>query len=366
MSEIEALTCKADDVIGDLRICRFLRSRHGDVKVATEWFKGFLQWRVTSKMDSERREVVGRSPEDFLAWFDKRRNPYLPLCPYAGRNADGHVLWYMRQGFLDAKKWAEHRQYPQEEDRRIICLCLEWTLWYLNKLSREEGRMIYVIKFADFRGLGSDGRKLPIFVPDFKSMMQNMIKQMQQYYCEHDSLFVIVNTPFVFRAMFAVIKVLLTKRQSSKIRMLGDTSSADVVAGIKEVIQDDVLPTEYGGKLARVVGAFPLDTPAACEEWYKVRHLVKPEFVQEKLEAPDAGRPGPAAQDTTAAPTAQKSTETIRSDAPPPAAAVEVAAPMPSTASSSTTPAAAATAPPKMDDALVTPAKTGGGGFLCC
>eukprot|EP00747_Dinoflagellata_sp_TGD_P135737 gnl/TRDRNA2_/TRDRNA2_175482_c0_seq1.p1 gnl/TRDRNA2_/TRDRNA2_175482_c0~~gnl/TRDRNA2_/TRDRNA2_175482_c0_seq1.p1 ORF type:complete len:320 (+),score=51.64 gnl/TRDRNA2_/TRDRNA2_175482_c0_seq1:67-1026(+) len=281
-AEIEALTCKADDVIGDLRLCRFLRSRHGDVKTATEWFKGFLQWRVTSKMDLDRREVVGRSPEDFLDWYEKRRNPYLPICPYAGRNADGHVLWYIRQGLVDAKKFVEHRQYPMEEDLRTICLCLEWTLWYVDTLSRKEGRMVYCVKFSDFAGLGAGGRKLPFFVPEFKSFITQMVSQMQQNYCEHDSLFVLVNTPFAFRAMWSVVKALLTKRQSSKIRMLGDTSSADVVASIREVIQDNVLPTEYGGKLARAVGAFPAVNPADCEAWYKTRHLVKPEFVKEK------------------------------------------------------------------------------------
>mmetsp|Transcript_128618 Transcript_128618/g.274415 ORF Transcript_128618/g.274415 Transcript_128618/m.274415 type:complete len:365 (+) Transcript_128618:87-1181(+) len=278
--EIDALTCNADDITGDLRICRFLRARHGNAKEAGDWFRQFLRWRVSSGMDVDRQQVVGRSPEDFVAWFRKFKNPYLPFCPYAGRTSDGHVLMYMRQGRMDAQKFLEHRQLPLKEDAKIMDLVLEWTLWHLNSLSRQENRMAYVIKVLDFRGLGADGRKLPIFVPGFKDFMSEMLKSQQKNYCDHDALFVMLNTPFAFRAVFAVIKLLLTKRQVAKIRILGDASKADVRQQLADLIPEDRLPLDYGGSLEEAPGAFPLHSAAEIEAWYRNRHLLPMEIVE--------------------------------------------------------------------------------------
>lgn len=267
-------------MVGDLRVCRFLRSKQGDVKEAADWFRQFLQWRVESNIEADRQQVIGRSPEDFCAWYVKRKNPYLHICPYAGRNEEGHVIWYMRQGLIDPKKFVEHRQISMEEDSKLMFLVLEWTLWYLNVLSKEEGRMVYAIKVADFKGMGSEGRSLPIFVPKFKDFLVNLVKTMQKYYCEHDSAFLIVNTPFIFRAVFSVMKVVLTKRQSSKMSFLGDPSKADARGSMAELLNSEVMPTEYGGALERAPGAFPLPTAAETDAWYRDRHQMPVELVE--------------------------------------------------------------------------------------
>ncbi len=96
-----------DDVIGDIRICRFLRSKkrgndycQADVDTATEAFREFLKFRVKNdfKVEKIRATVVGKSPEEFLDWFHKRACVDLPMCPYAGLNNDGDMIMYIRQG----------------------------------------------------------------------------------------------------------------------------------------------------------------------------------------------------------------------------------------------------------------------------
>jgi len=247
------------------------------------------------------------------------------------------------------------------------------------------------MKFSDFAGLGAGGRKLPIFVPEFKNFIQQLTTQMQQNYCEHDSLFVLVNTPLAFRAIWAVIKVLLTKRQSSKMRILGDTSSAGVVASIREVIQDNVLPTEYGGRLKSAVGAFPAANPADCEAWYKGRHLVKQKFMEEKEQGDlfDNGSSKPAAQEESKM-SMTPTKATVHDDAPPSEASTiptvaeinteintalppsDVVAALASTAEhdpvqdlvrggSSARMSTSGQSEPQLDDQVVTPAY-----FLCC
>ncbi|CAE8739480.1 unnamed protein product, partial [Polarella glacialis] len=227
-AEIDAIPGPPEDIVGDLRVCRFLRARHGNVKEATEWFRSFLKWRVESGIDKLRAQVIGRSPEKFLSWWLPRANPYLPICPYAGRTDDGHVIWYVRSGMIDPVKFVEHRQTTMEQSKMSFIMILEWTMWHLDELSRKEGRMTYVIKVADMKGLGSDGRKLPIFVSEMKNFMFGMLKEFQTNYCEHDALFIVVNAPFVFRVLYAVVKLVLSKRQISKMRILGDSSQPDI------------------------------------------------------------------------------------------------------------------------------------------
>lgn len=277
-AEIQALSSKTDDVVGDLRVCRFLRACHGDVQQATNWFRGFLRWRVERGIDVARQEVVGRSPQGILQWYDARRNPYLGMCPYGGRNQDGQVLWFMHPGFGDPVKFVQHRQISQDEDLKTILLLLEWTMWHLDNLSREESRMVYCIKVADLRHLGEDGRRLAIFVPSFMAFFHGTIKAMQQNYCDHDSMFVLLNTPWIFRTAWGVIKKLLTKRQVSKFRILGDTRTKEGRAALLDIVPENLLHTEYGGPVRRLPGFLPLDTKEEVEHWYQSRHLVPVEI----------------------------------------------------------------------------------------
>jgi hypothetical protein len=272
--QIDNLSHRNEDIIGDLRVCRFLRATSGNVKEATEWFREFLQYRSETALDASRQEVIGKTPEELLAWWSDRSNPFLPFCPYAGRNQDGHIIWYMRQGYIDPQRFVDHRQIPMAEDLKCIHLLMEWTLWWLDKLSREEGRMLFVIKFNDFQGIGSGGRRLPFMVPAFKNFLVEMVKNDKKFYCEHNSLFLAVNIPFIFRALFSGAKAFLTKRQAGKIRLLGDTSQMPVREMMKRLIPESILPQEYGGSVVSAIGAFPLASEVQIDEWYRKRHLV--------------------------------------------------------------------------------------------
>jgi len=286
-SEIQVLKAADPDVIGDLRICRFLRAKSGDVKEAGTWFREFLRWRVQVGIEIRRAEVVGRSPEDMLLWYMKRRNPYLPLCPYAGRNADGHIIWYFRQGLIDPEKFISHRPIPLEEDAMTIYLISEWTLWYVDMLSRNEGHMVYAVKVHDFQGLGSGGRSVPIFVPKFRKMwLENLMTCLTHHYCEHDSLFVAVNTPLAFRAAFQVAKLLFSKRQVSKFRIVGDSAKPEVRKVLQRVISD-ALVTEYGGQVQEAPGAFPLATAEEINMWFETRKHVPIEYVDTVVAKPN-------------------------------------------------------------------------------
>lgn len=325
--QIAALRCKAEDVVGDLRICRFMRAREGNLAEATVWFREFLEWRVKSGVDHDRDQVIGRTPEELIAWYEKRASPYLPICPYAGRNEDGLVIWYIRPGLSDPRKFVERRQASLEAELRVMLLLLEWTLWHLDTLSRAEGRMVMVIKVADFQGLGEGGRSLPIFVPAFRGYHTGLTHTLQRFYCEHDALFALVNTPFVFRAVLSVMRVIMTKRQQSKLRVVGSTDSADVRATLLKMLSAKTMPTEYGGSRVSIPCVFPAPTEADMQRWYETAHLLPVEFpaaaAAEGGQLADAETPK-AAAGTTAPPDPESPDATPR----PPYAPLEETVPV--------------------------------------
>lgn len=81
---------------------------------------------------------------------------------------------------------------------------------------------------------------------------------MQTPYCEHDSLFLVLNAPWVFKVIFAIMKVILSKRQSSKVYLLGDTSTKEVKDKLSNLIPIDLLPQRYGGNKVILPGAWPI------------------------------------------------------------------------------------------------------------
>lgn len=272
--EIERLSCKDDDIIGDIRVCRFLRANGGAYKESLQMFKSFLNWRVESGIELARQAVIGLSLEEIQAWWAERANPLFPVWPCAGHSKEGDLLWYVFVGQLDAERFIQHRQIPVSEDLRCLHLMLEWTMWFIDGLSRKAGRMIGVIKLCDFEGLGSSGRKLPLLVPAFRQFMKELQATAGLYYCEHTKMYLALNTPRIFRMLFALLsKIGVTQRQLSRINVFGKSSDPQVQTRLLELIPADVLLTSYGGNLTVVPRVFPLATQDEIDKWYHAQDM---------------------------------------------------------------------------------------------
>lgn len=169
--------------------------------------------------------------------------------------------------------------------------------------------MVFVIKVNDFQGIGSGGRRLPFMVPAFKNFLVEMVKNDKKHYCEHNSLFLAVNIPFIFRALFSAAQSFLTKRQAAKIRLLGDTSQPSIREMLKRLVPESILPRDYGGVVTEATGAFPLASEADIDEWYRTRHLLS----NEKPEADSAASAGLVHNRSQRSEVSQTSTKTSKS-----------------------------------------------------
>lgn len=246
-SEINRLKDPSPDVVGDLRLCRFLRARQGNTAEALISCRNFLNWRATSGVEDWRKEVIGKSPEDFTRWVRERRCP-LPCCWYAGRNADGCILKMVSAGHLDTCSFLQgrHEGHLLDGDEKTIIQCMEWTLWHLDQLSRKEGKMCYVATFYDF-GEGGTLCSTANLSMLRKLFLEDIGAQLRAYYPDHEAVVLLLNTSTCFRLVFRVVLAAMSKRQKEKVQVLGSTDEPSVRQVLHSIFPVETLPVEMGG-----------------------------------------------------------------------------------------------------------------------
>jgi len=116
-------------------------------------------------------------------------------------------------------------------------------------------------------GLGTGGRKVPMFVPKMKEWMGNLTQTMQKPYCEHDAMVLILNAPFVFRIVWGFMSMILTAKQKAKVMMLGSTSDAKVRERLFDVVPASMLPRDLGGELPTLQNVYPARDDSAIPDW---------------------------------------------------------------------------------------------------
>jgi len=310
---IEQLIFPTRDVIGDLRIVRFLRARHHKEAEAQEWYATFLKARLEDCPEIEtkiRPAVIGMTPEEFNSFFIERSHPEGLTYPWVGHTQEGVGICMARMGFMDTVKFTEERDdIPMHQDYLLILASMEWSLWYLDEESHRQHRLMMLIKVVDMGGLGTDGRKIPIFVPKMSAWLGNSLKIMHKCYCEHDAMVLVLNAPFVFRIIWAFLATIVTAKQRSKLTILGSTSDAAVRKKLFHFVPAGVLPKELGGKLPSLQNVYPAPSESAIPDWivrmkntdfWPARNTATSEKLSEFAEPPTPQEaPEPAADDET-------------------------------------------------------------------
>lgn len=292
LTEIAALDCPSRDVVGDVRLCRFLRFNSGNVEKATKGYREFLTWRKVENIDALRgvpntASVLELGPKDFMSWIDEIRSPYAPpMCMELGVSPDGHSVIFAAPGFFKAAEFVSQRPPCQtlDTDLLMVWTCTEWMLKRLDDRSYELGKICYSIKIIDMGQLGKE--KIPIFVSEIRDFAKKNVPPIMAMYCEHDIKILILNPPFVFRVVWAFAKNLLSKRQADRMQILSDPSSASSQALLRsfltrsatgpggilaEETYERLAPPCLGGTLTHVPLAFPIahEDKTKVDEWMK-------------------------------------------------------------------------------------------------
>ena len=271
-AELAALSESPRDVVGDIRVARFLRFYGGKVPEAAKGYSEFLKWRVQEKIDTLRKGIIDLKPDQFQDWVDSVRSPFAPvLVPIFGQHKDGHLVIFASPGYFKASEFVKQRPacHTMDNDIQLMRIGVEYMMKLLDDYSYERHQMLYAIKVVDMMHLGRE--TLPIFVPEIRKFAQDNGKQIMDMYCDQDILILMVNAPFVVRFILAFATTFMAKRQSNRIKVFSSATSADAQKMLRAIGPPSMFPASLQGTRRNETIPFYLplaqDDPARIKAW---------------------------------------------------------------------------------------------------
>ena len=188
-----------DSVTGDLRMLRFLRG-HGTYQRAAWMLRKHYQWRKEAEVDKVQAQVQDKEWDDIAAGGNVGLLQDYALNLHGGKSKRGDLVTYERIGdFIPSNMFNAAKGH--EGFLKVQIMEMEWMNFQLNKMSREQGRIVRQFRVCDLSGVGTAHGS-----PDVMKYLQGFTKIAQRNYPEALGGFIGVNVPIVFRAIFAVMR----------------------------------------------------------------------------------------------------------------------------------------------------------------
>lgn len=236
-------------VVGDVRILRYVRACENDINAAADAFKSFLQWRMVERVDAIRQELF----ENNWSYKDSPGYPRMVkhLCVNFNHKTDrfGNLVILERIGVSSLKTLCADLE--ESEFLRQYMYMMERASMELDRLSREQGKLVKITNVKDLSDMGSE-----LLYKKGLNYTIAVAKMLQQYYPESMAAVFVINIPRIFNAAFKVIKPAINPRTLKKIQLLG----SDFQAAMGEYFDPHELPVELGGTCtcAEEGGCFPI------------------------------------------------------------------------------------------------------------
>ncbi|KAG2438205.1 hypothetical protein HXX76_005809 [Chlamydomonas incerta] len=254
-------------------LLRFLKARQWDVTKATVMYTNMTKWRAEHGTD--------KLYETFTFPEEDRVIEHYPHF-YHMMDKFGRPLYVELLGQTDASKMLEHTSMERLLDYHIV----EWERLkreILPRCSVLAGKPIITKNvILDLKGVSMKN-----FGHAAREILTKIAAIDQDYYCESLGQMFIINTPTVFRLIWAVVNPMLEERTRRKIIILGH----DYMPTISQLIPEENLPACLGGKGART------DMKSTIGPWTDVELPA----AGPAAAAAAAGSPAPAVKEVTAA-----------------------------------------------------------------
>ena len=183
---------EARDVVGDVRILRFIRGNDGDFASAAEHFRKMLVWRKESGVDDLRAKIIeilgdgdpsSSDPNAITQYYmSLPEGPFFPQNMWVGWSPDGHLLQYELMGRAQPKQGmaaaTKAGRGPQDFLNTLIMLT-EYVNLVVDRASYEKKKLIYTVNVADHRGFGMKN----LWKPGLE-MFKEMLKMLKDNYPE--------------------------------------------------------------------------------------------------------------------------------------------------------------------------------------
>jgi hypothetical protein len=214
------------DVDGNL--CRFLRAREYNVDKAMELYE------VASKMreECEVDKILSIRDTNEIIWTNGT-----PHYHY-GHDKLGRPFYIERSGEVKVDKLWKDGLLGQKDFERRHFLHLEYMSLRIDHAKQRYGNHVsQLIQIMDLKGLSifGDSRGMTLF--------QDALRIDQNCYPEFLGNLFLINAPWIFRTMWAVIKSWIDPKTAAKFIVLG----SDYTSTLLQYFDKEELPEEYGG-----------------------------------------------------------------------------------------------------------------------
>jgi len=213
----------------ELSLLRFLRARKLEVEGAYAQFTKSYLWRIQVGVNT------------ILDYPDPNEQVFQRLTPHAFHKCDkmGHPVYIERTGLVKMPiviKYVSEQELLMRHVRTV-----ERTIRSMKDYSRQFGYNVEKqLIIMDLNGLS--------LRPDAMGMrlFRETLRIDQQYYPERLFRLFIINAPWLFSSVWALIKNWLDPVTKQKVEVLGSNYSNRLL----EMIDADSLPVEFGGRCA--------------------------------------------------------------------------------------------------------------------
>jgi len=212
---------------------RFLMAEKGDEAAAKARWRDTVKWREDTRADEALQMpkpkfgIIKECYPHFFHGRDKAGNLVYYECP-------GGLNTSRLKGVIDKDIFVNHIQYLQE---------FIWTVLQ----PEQEDRITAVID------LGGVGASL-LLNREIVGILKACVVMTGAHYPERSYKIVVLNVPSWFGNIFALVKPLLNDVQKAKINIFKE---AQVAAGLRKIIDEDQIPTVYGGTDPNPIGQSP-------------------------------------------------------------------------------------------------------------
>ncbi|KAG7400160.1 Transfer protein [Phytophthora boehmeriae] len=227
------------ELVGDVRLLRFLRGYKMNVSVAATKYREMLALRKKLNLDDIRDDIVNNNmaPDEFPHF--QKIIPHLPfLDTYDLFSVPaGHVFYFEMTGYADLPGLL--KDVSEEEWQTFFLYSMEYRAIKLDQLSRKNETLVQTIMVRDLAGFS-----IARFNPKLLKRLRPLLSTAAKCYPESMHKVLVLHTPWIFDKVWSVIKPMLQETQLSKVHMEG-TSLAQLLelAGGR-----DKLPKLLGGR----------------------------------------------------------------------------------------------------------------------
>lgn len=246
----------ASSFLSDRDCMRFIRARKMDVRKAADMADKWWVWYNTPVEGSNGIAVAPRhildNPED------PNEEIYTRLMPHSnmGEDKEGRCVYWEMSGEISSRFSEVIKELTVQD---LVIRHIRQQEYMVKRLAiASEKHKKPIEKQVVVFNLANLSYSVHL---EAMSAFKQTIKIDEAYYPERLQYFFMINAPWFFTAIWAMLKPFIDPVTSDKIIMLG----SDYLDKLREYIDDSQIPVELGGSF-KMIWRWPYSIPENCDE----------------------------------------------------------------------------------------------------